>query len=1020
MFYFFKKMKEFSFIISRKDNKSIEETYTIDELKQKIVIHNESNRKYIVFDNFDELDTFYEACDEKYYHEVIFGNIPQKVKFDLDINKNFDIINKYFEDDNIADNVIKIVDMVVDALVDLLDVSFNDIVITSSNGNGKYSYHIILIHYAVFDNEEAQKITEKIIGYIPEELQFVIDRQVNKRIQNFRLLNSTKVGQQRYKTLLNDIEFSFKDTLISITEGCKMFDKTVTKKKIKPIKENDIELIVNDKVIDIVLKSCEKITKGFKYIGVRKGVLCFRRIEPTFCVFCKEIHHNDNSLMISMCKKNSDYVSLYMHCRQVKGEKIFVGDVKIDDADVNYGRVNICGYIKSINEKIIDTNEEILFEKLEKKNVYESSCMMEYEHVPTLAVKAQMKLGKTKALKSYIDKYFNSGIYKNIIRFVTFRQTFSNAIKKDFEDFVLYSDVIGELDDSHSKLIIQVESLHRLTNNLEEIDLLILDEIESILSQFSSGLHKNFNCAFAQFKWMLSKAKYVVCMDANLSDRTYNTLCRLRGGEIFFHWNKWKRAKDDTYYITDKSDVWFNKLIEYLDEDNKIVIPINSLTMAKTFEELLKEKYPKKQIKLYSSETKQSEKKYDFNNVDESWSSLDVLMYTPTCSAGVSFEMEHFDKLFSYMTDKSCDVETCRQMLGRVRNLTDSEYFICFDNGTGLNLPTNVSDIRRHIYNKRYDMYKKIDDDHIQWNYDELGNVSFYESDYFHLWLETTRIRNLSRNSFPTRFMNQINNTGATIRYLCNVDGEVTLDTISDCKKGLVAVKCDEIAKSDEITDEEAMVIRNNEDMETVDRYKYEKYCLRKFYSFNGEINGNFVETYINNRVKIMYKNLVKLCLFNDINKSIDELQKIEQDKYSSVMICSMDYVDLIYDKCVYTSACLKASLWLLNVCGFKHFISDDEVSVEWLIVNLRKNVSYMNSRLQCLVVDYEINKPCFTTPDDKKFLGSMVRFINKIITLSFSVKLKKKISVYTLCNLGLFTFDKSNIYKVYIPNSLK
>ena len=83
----------------------------------------------------------------------------------------------------------------------------------------------------------------------------------------------------------------------------------------------------------------------------------------------------------------------------------------------------------------------------------------------------------------------------------------------------------------------------------DPIDLLILDEVESIFEQFNSGLHKKFNVNFAIFKWMISTAKYVICMDANISDRTYNTLKNLRPNHsIFFHWNTFKRAANDKYY----------------------------------------------------------------------------------------------------------------------------------------------------------------------------------------------------------------------------------------------------------------------------------------------------------------------------------------------------------------------------------------------------------------------------------------------------------------------------------------
>ncbi len=48
----------------------------------------------------------------------------------------------------------------------------------------------------------------------------------------------------------------------------------------------------------------------------------------------------------------------------------------------------------------------------------------------------------------------------------------------------------------------------------------------------------------------------------------------------------------------------------------------------------------------------------------------DVLIYSPTITAGVSIEVEHYDVLFGIFTDKSCNAYNAAQMLGRVRNIS--------------------------------------------------------------------------------------------------------------------------------------------------------------------------------------------------------------------------------------------------------------------------------------------------------------------------------------------------------------
>ena len=108
-------------------------------------------------------------------------------------------------------------------------------------------------------------------------------------------------------------------------------------------------------------------------------------------------------------------------------------------------------------------------------------------------------------------------------------------------------------------------------------------------------------------------------------------------------------------------------------DGKRIVVVSNSLREAKEIRESLTADFPQKKIELYSSETPQSKKALHFADVEKYWASVDVLMYTPTVSAGVSFEALHFDCMFVNLSDRSCNVETARQMMGRVRQLRDKD-----------------------------------------------------------------------------------------------------------------------------------------------------------------------------------------------------------------------------------------------------------------------------------------------------------------------------------------------------------
>ena len=56
--------------------------------------------------------------------------------------------------------------------------------------------------------------------------------------------------------------------------------------------------------------------------------------------------------------------------------------------------------------------------------------------------------------------------------------------------------------------------------------------------------------------------------------------------------------------------------------------------------------------------------------MSEAWDDVDVLVYSHTCSAGVSYDkVNHFHKLFGVFSNGSCSPRDFHQMLKRVRKI---------------------------------------------------------------------------------------------------------------------------------------------------------------------------------------------------------------------------------------------------------------------------------------------------------------------------------------------------------------
>ena len=1072
-------------------SQSVEDLYSRIEISTRPVLWNQYTKDYLVFESRQELADWYVSVPEsdRYYHEVIFGFLPQHLHFDIDApahkleslpavaeseSTGDDLIDELLADIEVpaqtagAAAIMQLMNRLIDAILDELYTGYyciedlmptrDDIIVTDSSGltttGYKYSFHIVTT-YVVADNEETKEFTNRVLERISPIMRGFIDQSVCKKVQNFRLIGSTKPGTSRYKRvtdIFNTIaDASFDQMLVTAPSAVHILPKIYASEAEIP------ELIVlRDTIIqaalDVVTQS--GVILGHTFKEARGMLLCFVRNLPSHCRICNEKHHHDNSLIVNIIPgavvNTSTQCQIVEYCRQVRGKCRTIGEISIPTTELKFTQVPVALHAPiAIENKLDQVNTRIsairagnvnphissVFEQLPdvQKTIYAENAMRPYELVPTLAVRAQMKLGKTKAMRTYLTKNFASGgLNTYVVRFVTFRQTFSNSIAKDFPDFELYSNIVGDIDHiQHPRVIIQVESLHRLKIGLhaDHIDLLVLDEAESIFAQFNSGLHKHFNAAFAAFQWMLQTAQHVVCMDANLGDRTHNTLARLRPTHlIHFHWNRFARAADDKYHFTTDQATWLGQLYTALRNDNRIVLPTNSLAEAKAYEEAIRREFPKKCVMLYSSETSQSEKVLHFGDVHTYWSRLDVLIFTPTCSAGVSFELEHFDILFGYFCDTSCDVETCRQMLGRVRNIRTQEHYICLS-GKGSTLPETTADIERLLRNKRAGYYKSITDTTVQFEYTTDGNIHFYESNYYYLWLETVRINNLSRNNFIKRFIDQVADTGANINVLPTDESEVGAALLSvhrDTREELHETRCNAIANAAVITPDEASIIRDalsapvgQPDVEPEMRLAYDKFQLCETYKWHEKpIDMKFVQNYQDYGTRRVYRNLQQITATPTISESLRQIHEQEAYQYNYIMEVRSDVNesrDLVRDKSLYTFRAHFTAVWLLQLCGFKCITDQSRIHEMLMESRLRNGFSLIRRNMDNIVFEFEIQRPNLDKLsrdlDCGRFLSGMLRMINAVLRIMYGIQIRR---VPKQAGGGAYQIGQSTVGKLF------
>jgi len=288
------------------------------------------------------------------------------------------------------------------------------------------------------------------------------------------------------------------------------------------------------------------------------------------------------------------------------------------------------------------------------------------KHLTSVLVSSHLGTGKTTRIKQLIkgqshrrseplklvkskSKTKAEPIKQSSILVICPRITFSQNMYQDYgveNDFKLYSDIKGDLT-NENRLFIQMESLHRLENRAS-YDYIIMDEIESILRQASpSTTHKQYKKSIETFERLVSGAKYVIGMDAFVSNRAIDMFNYLRKDDkktlIRNNHNPYKRQAIEV----SKDELWAKNL-QTLQEKKRCITISSSITKLQGFEAILTENNIKHLS--YHSEDNKTLRKASLQNVNESWAEVDAVLYTSSVSVGINYDNtdKPFSQLFIY------------------------------------------------------------------------------------------------------------------------------------------------------------------------------------------------------------------------------------------------------------------------------------------------------------------------------------------------------------------------------------
>jgi hypothetical protein len=308
-------------------------------------------RTFVKFNGIHDLIKFISIV--KYSHnclyEIIRGNYSHKWYLDIDITLE-GFANEKSKIVLPADETPQVVIEVKKALLNLLPISEKDIMVASSNGIQKHSYHIVIDRWCLANKEEAKAIYYAVIDGIPFKYRPALDL-LYKSLQQFRLYGSHKFESDRVKTFRSDLSswepgitplnnehlelLRFSSFLVGNISGCTYLPSLVPEKVPSPF-DNVENILCKEEVEAVMALFRERFrdNSAFQYLSYDKCFITLKRIRPSFCKGCSRAHENENPYLFIVGKEKC----IYYDCRR-GGPRVYLG--KLGATDENNREVEV-------------------------------------------------------------------------------------------------------------------------------------------------------------------------------------------------------------------------------------------------------------------------------------------------------------------------------------------------------------------------------------------------------------------------------------------------------------------------------------------------------------------------------------------------------------------------------------------------------------------------------------------------------------------------------------------------------
>jgi len=436
-----------------------------------------------------------------------------------------------------------------------------------------------------------------------------------------------------------------------------------------------------------------------------------------------------------------------------------------------------------------------------------------------ICLKSNLNSGKTHGIPAVFP------IHKRII-VIYHRISLNQALHEKWkhEGFHLYSEIKEPVIkmDVYKRVIICADSLHRLRG---AVDLLILDELESLHEHIcGSSLLKNKGAVFYTLKDYIDHTPKIITCDGCLKDNTCDTLFKSkleRGAKMVKVENDYQVFTDKRMTIFKDKHFAIHTLLSLVDQGKRIVVPTNSKTCGNELVQLIKQSHPDLHILQIDSD-------HAFQSVT-TWDQYSILVYTPTVTAGVSFDKLHYDHIFAFFVNTSTNAESSFQMLFRARQTHQADMYMWCKDDTKKSSPLTDTQIANHLDEIIAAGHRHLDDTGL---YIDRFNSFAKRNTYYNWYMEHIRKQNLTTDFLKSYLVQLLKSHGVKIHIAHKkLEPDATqqlrsqLEIIEDIAE---TTHAQSLCEARDLTPTEYVKLTNRKERPTDDRLAIKKYAFQE------------------------------------------------------------------------------------------------------------------------------------------------------------------------------------------------